>query len=60
MQYLFMVDCMVHVILDVDIVIKDGLTALVRNSPNLITFHVYAKYGTITKNFILSSEKKVC
>jgi len=49
---------LVHVILDVDDAIENGLTALVRNSPNLITFHVYAKHGTITEDFILSSEKK--
>jgi len=49
---------LLHVVLDVDDIIQDGVTALVSNSPSLITFHVYTKFESITKDFMLSLKKE--
>jgi len=43
---------LVHVILEAYQITKEGFTALVKNSPNLITYHVYTQSGIITEDFI--------
>ena len=49
---------LVHAVLDVRSVTNDGITALVRNSPNLLTFHIFIEVIELDRDNIFCALKE--
>ena len=50
---------LVHVVMNVKLVTSEGITALVTNSPNLLTFHAFTDDDPLNQDLALKSDRLI-